>query len=96
MSGNIAKKRVFGSLYPLEDFLPEIDRDILRRLRNTAGLTQKGLAKKSGVSLDTIKQAEQWKRSMFSIRTFRLLARALSTESLEIRPSDLMYEDDAW
>jgi transcriptional regulator with XRE-family HTH domain len=54
--------------------------DMVRRFRETAGLTQAGLAQKSGVSLRTIQGWEQGYRCPLSPDLFRL-AKALGVRA---------------
>ena len=65
----------------------EVDGMQLRRLRRARALSQRDLARLTGIAQDTISQLETGKREA-QPRTIRRLAEALSVE-----PSILMKED---
>ena len=65
----------------------EVDGMQLRRLRRARALSQRDLARLTGIAQDTISQLETGKREA-QPRTIRRLAEALSVE-----PSTLMKED---
>ena len=70
----------------MDKFL-EVDGMQLRRLRRARALSQRDLARITGIAQDTISQLETGKREA-QPRTIRRLAKALSVE-----PSTLMKEE---
>jgi transcriptional regulator with XRE-family HTH domain len=70
----------------MDKFL-EVDGMQLRRLRRARALSQRDLARITGIAQDTISQLETGKREA-QPRTIRKLAEALSVE-----PSSLMKEE---
>ncbi|MDH6110643.1 transcriptional regulator with XRE-family HTH domain [Kitasatospora sp. MAP12-15] len=54
--------------------------DRLSRLRRLAGLTQEGLAEKSGVSADVVKKLEQKRKHSARLPTLHALAKGLGVE----------------
>jgi transcriptional regulator with XRE-family HTH domain len=68
----------------LRPWIVILDGDVLRQVRQKAGLSQERLARKSGVSITAVGRLERESRPRCHFRTRYLLATALGTDPLAI------------
>jgi transcriptional regulator with XRE-family HTH domain len=61
-----------------------LDAELLRRVRRAAGLSQEWLARKSGVSLTTIRRLERESHPRCRFRTRNLITACLGADPLDI------------